>query len=111
DLFSIHNRTLDRISDATMRGGGKSRKRCTKERGSIKVPKLQNPPTKHNVSTVREKYIMEKIGMLDSKYKYTNTVGNVLAKQVRIPVYDRSPRRRRASWISLGWMVTRLAWI
>jgi hypothetical protein len=25
--------------------------------------------------------------------------------------YDRSPRSRRASWRSLGWMVTRLAWI
>jgi hypothetical protein len=25
--------------------------------------------------------------------------------------YERSPRRRRASWMSLGWMVTRLAWM
>jgi hypothetical protein len=26
-------------------------------------------------------------------------------------VYDLSPRRRRASWRSFGWIVTRLAWI
>ena len=26
-------------------------------------------------------------------------------------LYDRSPRMRRASWMSLGMMVTRLAWM
>jgi hypothetical protein len=25
--------------------------------------------------------------------------------------YERSPRRRLASWMSLDWMVTRLAWM
>ena len=32
-------------------------------------------------------------------------------KESRNSIYARSPRMRRASWMSLGMMVTRLAWM
>ena len=47
-----------------------------------------------------------------SKYKdWDATVSTKLGSATTMTLYERSPLNRRASWISLGWIVTRLAWM
>jgi len=46
----------------------------------------------------------------NKEYKAPETLPTPCETTTKQP-YDRSPRRRRASWRSFGWMVTRLAWM
>ena len=46
-----------------------------------------------------------------SSHPRTKTKKSLQTEKRFFSIYERSPRRRRASCISLGWMVTRFPWI
>jgi len=71
----------------------------------------QYTPHKYQVVNDQDPSIDQKIiskSLSHSRYDRQKRSSSPPASET---IYDRSPRRRRASWMSLDWIVTRLAWM